>query len=320
MLEYFLFIIGFIFLVKGADLLVDGSAALAKKFGVSSLIIGLTIVAFGTSAPELIVNIIAALKGASDIALGNIIGSNVVNILIGLGLAGIIAQIRVKHTLTWREIPFAILSCLVLLVLSNKYLILGKPLFTLQKVDGIILLLFFSIFLYYLYYSTKLERNQDSNSSDIKTLSNLKMTTYIILGFAGLFYGGELVVKNAVQIAQALGVSDFLISATIIAVGTSLPELVTSIVAMFKKDADLAVGTIVGSNIFNVFFILGITALISPINVPQFINFDLIMLLITTVLLFTFMFIGQKHRLERWQGICFVLMYIFYIYVIVMRG
>ncbi len=320
MLEYFLFIIGFIFLVKGADLLVDGSAALAKKFGVSSLIIGLTIVAFGTSAPELIVNVIAALKGASDIALGNIIGSNVVNILIGLGLAGIIAQIRVKHTLTWREIPFAILSCLVLLVLSNKYLILGKPLFTLHKVDGIILLLFFSIFLYYLYYSTKLERNQDSNSSDIKTLSNLKMTMYIILGFAGLFYGGELVVKNAVQIAKAFGVSEFLISATIIAVGTSLPELVTTIVAMFKENADLAVGTIVGSNIFNVFFILGVTALIAPINIPAFVNFDLMMLLITTSLLFIFMFIGQKHQLERWQGICFVIMYVFYIYVIVMRG
>lgn len=318
MLEYFLFIIGFIFLVKGADLLVDSSAALAKKFGVSSLVIGLTIVAFGTSAPELIVNIIAALKGASDIALGNIIGSNVVNILIGLGLAGIIAQIRVKHTLTWREIPFAILSCLVLLVLSNKYMILGKPLFTLHKVDGIIMLLFFSIFIYYLYYSTKLERNKDSN--DIKKLSNLKMIIYLILGFAGLFYGGELVVKNAVLIAKALGVSEYLISATIIAVGTSLPELVTSIVAMFKKDADLAVGTIVGSNIFNVFFILGVTALIAPINIPVFINFDLLILLITTLLLFIFMFIGQKHRLERWQGICFVVMYVFYIYVIVMRG
>lgn len=318
MLEYFLFIIGFVFLVKGADLLVDGSAALAEKFGVSSLVIGLTIVAFGTSAPELIVNVIAALNGASDIALGNIIGSNVVNILIGLGLASIITEIRVKHTLTWREIPFGILSCLVLLVLSNKYLILGKPLFTLHRVDGIIFLLFFSIFLYYLYYSSKLERNKDN--SDIKTLSNLKMTAYIILGFAGLLYGGELVVKSAVSIAKVLGISEFLISATIIAVGTSLPELVTSIVAMFKKNADLALGTIIGSNIFNVFFILGITALIAPINVPSFVNFDLIMLLITTLLLFIFMFMGEKHRLERWQGICFVLMYIIYIYIIVMRG
>lgn len=317
MLEYLQLIIGFIFLVKGADVLVDGSSALAKKFGISALAIGLTIVAFGTSMPELVVNTFAAIKNQPDISFGNIIGSNIVNILFILGLAAVIAPLKIKKSTIWKEIPFAFLAVLVLFLMSNKTLFNGKSSNIVTRIDGIILLVFFAIFLYYIFELVKGSKN---HTTTIKEYSGIAIFTMIVGGLIMLFIGGGWVVDGAVFLARKMGLSELFISTTIVAIGTSLPELVTSVVAASKKEYDLSVGNIVGSNIFNIFFIMGITSIISPIAAPPSINIDFIFLFIATLALFTAMFIGRKHQLERWQGIVFILMYIAYILFLIKRG
>jgi len=325
-----LVIVGLVLLVKGADYLVEGSSTLAKKLGVSTLIIGLTIVAFGTSMPELVVNVIAALHGSTDVAFGNIIGSNIANILLVLGVVAIIKPIKVKHSTVWKEIPFALLAVVVLFVLSNYVLIENVNITTLGRVSGLVLLLFFALFIYYAFsmaFSKKeklnrqkekeTNKNKDKNSQESNYSKSLLL---IILGLLGLYLGGKWVVEGAVYTAMQLGLSEFLISATIIAIGTSLPELVTGVVSARKNDTELAVGNSVGSNIFNIFWILGITAIIAPVAIPIFVNIDIILLGIATFLMFIFLFIGKRHELERWQGYLFVLLYVAYILFIVLRG
>lgn len=321
MIEYVLFIVGIALLIKSADFLVDGASSLADKLGIPTLIIGLTIVAFGTSMPELIVNIFAALEGTTDIAFGNIIGSSLANILLILGLVAIILPIRIQHSTVWKEIPFALLAAVVLFIVANDFVIDKIEIFSLTRIDGIIMLLFFAIFLYYVFETAKANRvNLEDKKIKVKKYKNSVIALLIIVGLIGLTLGGKWTVDGAVFIAQQFGLSQFLISATIIAIGTSLPELMTSFAAIRKKDVDLAVGNIVGSNIFNIFWILGVTAFIAPVAIPNFINFDMILLIFVTVALFFFMFIGKKHHLDRWQGILFVLLYIAYIIFIIIRG
>jgi cation:H+ antiporter len=321
-LEYILLAIGILFLVKGADLLVSGSSTLAKKFKIPTLIIGLTIVAFGTSLPELVVNVFAALNGTTEVAFGNIIGSNIANILLVLGILAIIRPIEVESSTVWKQIPFALLGAVVLIIFSNYLLLDSIHLENLTRVSGIIMLCFFAIFIYYVIDLARRSRSKIENKDfDIKVKRKGYIAAIMILvGLAGLFFGGKWVVEGAVHIAQQFGMSEFLISATIIAIGTSLPELVTGLTATFKKNAELAVGNSVGSNIFNIFWILGITALIAPIIIPQFINFDMIFLILVTFLLFIFMFLGKRHRLDRWQGVLFLLLYMGYIAFIIIRG
>ena len=326
LIEITLFIIGIILLIKGATWLVSGASSLAKKFGVSTLVIGLTVVAFGTSMPELVVNIIAALKGASGVAFGNIIGSNISNILLVLGVTAIIVNIKAHYSTVWKEIPFALLAVLVLYFLSNK-IISGTRVLILNRTDGIIMLFFFGIFLYYaneLIYASKAKNKKGEKKVKIKIkippMPNTKIFALIFAGMIALFLGGKWTVDGAVFIAQQFGLSQFLISATIIAIGTSLPELVTSIVAALKKDVDLAIGNIVGSNIFNILWILGLTSLISTIKIPVFINLDIVILLIVTLLLLLFMFTGKKYTIERKHGILFIILYIIYIIFLIMRG
>jgi len=321
-IEIISLIIGILFLIKGADWLVDSSSSLAKKFKISTLIIGLTVVAFGTSMPELIVNIFAALKGANEIAFGNIIGSNISNILFVLGVTALICNIRVHYSTVWKEIPFALLSVLALFILSNKFLN-GIKILSLNRSDGLILLFFFGIYLYYaneLIYINKLKKKKEKIKTKIKILSNKKIIFYLFSGIMLLYLGGTLTVNNSIYIAEKLKLSQFLISATIIAIGTSLPELITSITAALKKDIDLAIGNIIGSNIFNILWVLGFTSLITPITIPNFINIDFAFLLIATLLLFLFMFSGKKQELERKHGVLFILLYILYIVFIVLRG
>lgn len=321
MIEYVLFIVGIALLIKSADFLVDGASSLADKLGIPTLIIGLTIVAFGTSMPELIVNIFAALEGTTDIAFGNIIGSSLANILLILGLVAIILPIRIQHSTVWKEIPFALLAAVVLFIVANDFVIDKIEIFSLTRIDGIIMLLFFAIFLYYVFETAKANRvNLEDKKIKVKKYKNSVIALLIIVGLIGLTLGGKWTVDGAVFIAQQFGLSQFLISATIIAIGTSLPELMTSFAAIRKKDVDLAVGNIVGSNIFNIFWILGVTAFIAPVAIPNFVNFDMILLIFVTVALFFFMFIGKKHHLDRWQGILFVLLYIAYIIFIIIRG
>ncbi|MFZ5364704.1 MAG: calcium/sodium antiporter [Patescibacteria group bacterium] len=319
MLTYVLFVIGFALLIKGADFLVDGASSIAKKLRIAPLVIGMTIVAFGTSAPELVVNVISSLQGKTDLAIGNIIGSNISNILLILGVSSIIFALKVKSSTVWKEIPLSLLAILVAGVLMNDALIDGAAISMLSRIDGLILIAFFLIFLYYTFGVSK---NKDSEPTDgqIKTMPVYLSLLMIACGLAGLTFGGKWIVDGAVKIATSLGVSEAIIGLTIVAVGTSLPELATSAVAAYKKQSDIAVGNIIGSNIFNIFWILGVSAIIRPLPFQQILNRDIIFCIIATLLLFVFMFIGKKRLLERWQGVLFVILYALYITTLIVTS
>ena len=307
-LSIILLIAGFLTLIKGADFLVDGSSSLASRLKVSQIVIGLTVVAFGTSTPELIVNIFAAITDSSDVGFGNIVGSNIINILLILGIAALISPLQTQKNTVWKEIPFALLGALVLLVLCNDIFFSTLP-NIISTGDGILLLLFFLIFIVYVFAISKV--NTES-TVEVKDLSSIKTTTYIIVGIIGLFIGGKLVVDNAVLIAASFGLSQRVIGLTIVAFGTSLPELFTSAVAATKGKADIAVGNVVGSNIFNVFFVLAITSIISPVPFKSTMNIDLLILCIASLLLFITMFTGEKRKIDRWEAVVFLIIYIAY--------
>jgi cation:H+ antiporter len=320
LLQIGLLVVGFVLLIKGADWLVEGASSLAKRLGVRDLVIGLTIVAFGTSAPELIVNLFSALSGNTSLALGNIVGSNIVNILLILGISAIIYPLAVTHGTVWKEIPLSLLAALAVFILINDTIIDGASASLLTRIDGFVMLLFFIIFLYYTYGISRIE-GQKMKKGELAPRHSLTVALAMIVGgLFGLVGGGYLIVENATALALALGVSQSLIGLTIVAVGTSLPELATSAVAAYRKNADIAVGNIVGSNIFNIFFILAITSIISPLaDTPQ-LNIDLAVMILASALLFVALFIGRRHLLERWQGVGFLLLYAAYISYLVWRG
>ncbi len=316
MITYILFIIGFFLLIKGADLLVDGSASIAKKLKISSIVIGLTIVAFGTSAPEFIVNIFASIQGNSEIAIGNILGSNIANILLILGIAAIIYPITAKTNTVLKEIPLSLLAAVVLGLMANDMLIDGASFSGITRIDGFILLSFFIIFLYYIFGITK--SDTDIIEEEIKVFGYSKAVLFIIFGLIGLVIGGKWIVDGAVQIAEFFNLSQSLIGLTIVAVGTSLPELATSAIAAYKKQSDIAIGNIVGSNIFNIFWILGVSAIIRPLPFSTSSNGDIAMTIFASIVLFGVMFIGKKKIIERWQGILMVMSYVGYIVFLVL--
>ena len=318
-MTYVLLVLGFIFLIKGAEYLVNGASSLAKKFNVSNLVIGLTVVAFGTSAPELFVNLFASFNGATDIAIGNIVGSNIVNILFILGMAAIIYPLKVGHGTVWKEIPMSLLAAALLFIMANDRLVDGLGFDLLTRSDGVVLIAFFVIFLYYTFGIAKVQ-NPDEEQAPPRVYSGLVSIGYIILGLIGLVAGGQWIVNSATTIAKSFGLSEALIGLTIVAIGTSLPELATSAVAAYKKNTDIAIGNVVGSNIFNVFWILGISSAIRPLPFKPELNFDLWVVVAASALLFGWMFLGRRHTLERWQGVVFVLFYVAYITVIVIRG
>ncbi len=307
-LQIALLVIGLVLLVKGADWLVDGASVLAKKHKVSDLAIGLTIVAFGTSAPELVVNAVAASGNYPDLVFGNVIGSNNFNLFVILGIAGLIIPLSVQSSTVWKEIPFSLLAAIFLLFLLNNYFSSGSS--GLSRIDSIILLVFFGGFLYYV--ATQLKSDPAGETVENKDYSNLKIWTLIGIGLAGLVGGGKLVVDNAVSMAQAMGVSEKIIGLTIVAAGTSLPELATSVVAAMKKNADIAIGNIVGSNIFNILLILGVSGLIRPLDYNPAFNTDIYLLSAGTAFLFIAMFTGKKQRLDRWESLILLSVYLVY--------
>ena len=318
-LTYILFFVGFGALIKGAVLLVDGASSVARRLGVSALVIGLTIVAFGTSTPELIVNIIASIKGNTDIAIGNILGSNIANVLLILGISAVIYPLAVKKGTVWKEIPFALLAVIVLAFMANDALIDNGSFSALTRIDGLILISFFAIFLYYVFGLSKAE---PINAVATTPLAHSLRRSCLMMsgGLVGLAIGSKWIVDGAMAIASSFGMSESLIGLTVVAVGTSLPELATSAVAAYKKDVDIAVGNIVGSNIFNIFWILGVSAVIRPLPFsPMFVS-DIFMTVLATLLLFVFLFIGKRHILERWQGICFIIFYISYVAYLIIRA
>jgi len=309
-------VIGVALLVKGADWLVDGAAALAARLGITPIVIGLTIVAFGTSAPELIVNLVAAAGGKPDIAIGNVIGSNIANILLILGIAAVIRPLAIKRNTVWKEIPFALLAVVLVAVMASDWLLAGRATDLLDRIDGLALLGFFAVFMYYTFGISKAEGGAEKP----KMMPGSKAAGLVAAGLAGLVLGGKLTVDGALAIAEAAGVSERVIGLTIVAVGTSLPELVTSAVAARKGQADIAVGNVVGSNIFNVFFVLGISALIRPLPFSAGNVSDSLVAIAATFLMFIAMFVGKRHILERWQGRAFVACYAAYTITLVVSG
>jgi len=316
LLPIILLVIGFLLVIKGADFLVDGASSLAKNLSIPEIVIGLTIVAFGTSAPELIVNIFASIKHENEIVFGNIIGSNIFNILLILGIAGLIYPITVQKNTVWREIPFSLFSILILFFLVNDDLFLHNNRYILSRFNGIILLSLFSLFILYVFIIPQVKSEDDF---EIKNLSIFMTILFVFLGFAGLFFGGKLVVDNAVIIAKFFKVSNKFIAITIVSAGTSLPELATSAVAAYKKRNDIAVGNVVGSCIFNTLLILGISSVINPILFLPELNIDLTVLIFASILLFITMFTGKRNKLDRWESILLLTIYIIYMIYIIYR-
>jgi cation:H+ antiporter len=304
-----LLISGFILLIKGADWLVHGASALAKKQQVSDMVIGLTIVAFGTSTPEFVVNTMASFENHSDIVYGNILGSNIVNLFLILGIVGVIAPFVVKRATIRKEMPISVFAVFIIWVLSNSLFPFQKN--ELSRFDGLILLFFFILFLGYIFRQMKKDKMIGEPISD-EHLPNWKIWGFIILGLAGLILGGKLVVDNAIKIAESMDISEKIIGLTIVAVGTSLPELVTSVVAALKKNSDIALGNVIGSNIFNVLMILGASALIRPVQFNTAFNTEIYLLAAGTSLLFAAMFTGTRKKLDRWESAILLVIYLAY--------
>ncbi|MGB9595849.1 MAG: calcium/sodium antiporter [Candidatus Poribacteria bacterium] len=311
-----LVILGLGILILGAESLVRGSASLAKKLGVSPLVIGLTVVSFGTSAPELVVNMYSAIKGAADIAIGNVIGSNIFNILVALGVAAIIRPMSIQKSTIWKEIPFALLAVILTFTMGNDELFDGSNFNTITRTDGFSLMALFAIFMFYIFGIAKAEGQVE----EIKVYSYPISIAMTLAGLGFLYIGGRVLVNNAVILARLAGMSEALIGLTIIAIGTSLPELATTVVAAIHNQHDIAVGNVVGSNIFNILWILGLTSTILQLPINPVVNVDILICVLVTIILFIFMFVGNRHRLDRWQGILFLIIYIIYLAYSIKKG
>lgn len=318
-LSYLIFAAGFALLVAGADWLIKGASTLAKKFGLSEIVIGLTIVAFGTSAPEFVVNILGSLHGNGELVVGNIIGSNIANIALVLGLAGLIAPLAIKDSLIRQEIPLGILGIAAIYFLANR----NSAEFVLGRFAGVILIFGFVVFLWLIYQSVQKKKSEAAAMAAVVEQEKMSLGLALIFSAGGLLAlagGGEAVVSSATEIARHFGVSEKLIGLTLVAVGTSLPELVTSIVAVWKKKVDLAIGNVIGSNVFNIFWVLGASAVINPIHFAASITTDLLVLTGLSLVLLAASFIGKKYTLERWQAAILLTSYCGYVGFIIWRG
>ena len=322
-LAVLLLIVGFVLLVKGADFFVDGASNISKYLKVPTLIIGLTVVAFGTSLPEAAVSVTSAIKNIDDVSLGNIIGSNNFNLLLILGISALISPVFVDKQIIKRDLPYSILGALLLIV--ALYLLHQGSNPALVRIEGFILLVFFSLYMLITIRSALKEHNletykdgDEKEENNEPTLSKQRSIIYVFLGLVGIVLGGILVTDSARKIALELGMSEWLVGLTIVSIVTSLPELVTSVVAAIKKENDIAVGNVVGSNIFNIFFVLGLSSLISPISFTSQVLFDLIFLIIGSTILLAFVFF-RKGKLGRIEGGLLTLMYIGYFVYIILR-
>lgn len=316
-----LFLVGGLLLILlGANGLTDGAASVAKRFHIPSIVIGLTIVAFGTSAPELTVSISSALKGSADIAIGNVVGSNTFNTLMIVGCTALFAPIAITRNTLKREIPLCILSSIALLICANDVFLNSSGENILSITDGLLLLCFFAIFLSYTFAIAKRDGSMKEplqEEDEIRLLPAWKSTLYILGGLTGLIIGGNFFVDGASGIARGLGVSESIIGLTLVAGGTSLPELATSIVAALKKNPEIAIGNVIGSNLFNIFFVLGCSASITPLRLTGITNFDLWVLVGASLLLWLFGVFFGKRIITRLEGSILILCYIAYTAVLI---
>lgn len=313
---------GLVLILVGANVLTDGSSALAKRWGVSDLVIGLTVVAFGTSAPELVISVISAINGNAGLAVGNVVGSNIFNILVIIGLVAICKPILMQKSLLNNELPLVMLSSAALLAIGSSALlgVPGKP--SVTRVDGILLILFFLIFLRYTFSKAKDAdgSEEQEKGAGIKSMPLWKSALWIVAGLAGLVFGGDIFVDGASGIAKSFGVSDAVIGLTIVAAGTSLPELATSLTAAFKGKTGIAVGNVIGSCLFNVFFVLGVSATIMPLPFGDIGMTDLLVLMLASVLFWVFGRWYKVQTISRPEGIILFLIYIAYIVYLVVNA
>lgn len=319
MLVYVLFAIGFVLLIKGADWLIEGAADIARKFRIPEIVIGLTVVAFGTSAPELAVNLIASLGGNNGLAIGNIVGSNIANVLLILGVAGSMTNLTVQKNTVWREIPFSLFAALILGFLVNDQISGGAATDQISRADGLILVSMFVLFLFYTFHLGKNNLTEELPEAD-DARPMWKSIGMLLTGLAGLVIGGQWIVKGAVSLALLFGYSESFVGFTIVAIGTSLPELATAVVAVRKGNTDLAIGNVIGSNIFNIFWVLGLSATISPMDFNAEDNFSIILNIGCSAILFALLFVGKRHTLQKWQGSLLLLGYLAYISFLAISG
>lgn len=305
LLEIIFIVIGFAFLIKGADILIDGASGIAKKFNIPELIIGLTIVSIGTSSPELFISVNSILAGHEDFSIGNVLGSNIANLLLILGITAIITPVYFKSKTKLIELPMCLFFTVLFAILCN----IGKQI---SRIDAAILLICFVIFIIYTIYIGQKNKDQDNEKDNITSRKNLTNIICILIGIIGLKIGGDLVVNNAEELALKFDISEKVISLTVIAIGTSLPELVTSIISAIKKEADLAVGNVIGSNIFNMLLVIGVTGFIKPISYNIEYNAQMTILLIASILICLFPYLDKKDQMTKSDGLMYVSMYAIY--------
>lgn len=304
-------IFGFVALVKGADWLVDGASAIAKQFGISDLIIGLTVVAFGTSMPEFVVNMVSVAQGSTDLAITNILGSNIINTFVILGLTALVYPIVSQKRARDFDIPLSIIAGLIVLVFVAIQLPFGETERGIGRIGGIVLLLMFCFFLYNTFIHSK--EHPEVVETEVKQMPTRRAVALILVGFIGLIVGGELIVKSAVDIATRMGVSEAVIGLTVVALGTSLPELATSVIAAAKHNSDIALGNVFGSNIFNVFFVLGTSATIRPLPAYEGIALDALMAAIGSIVVWMAVKTNRERKIQRWAGALLLLIYAGYL-------
>ena len=294
-----------------------GASSIAKSKNISDMVIGLTIVSFGTSLPELVINIFSSFQGSGEIAIGNVFGSNIANILLILGISAMVHPLKIHRPTIVSEIPFSIVAALLVGFLANAFLFDSDPNLKLSRIDGGILIFFFALFLIYIF---KVSQENLAEEEYQAKYAFRKSLLFIGLGLAGLFLGGKFTVDGAIYIARSMGMSEAFIGLTIVAVGTSLPELVTSAVAAYRRQVDIAVGNVIGSNIFNIFWILGVSALIKPLPFEVTGNIDILMIIFSSILIILVLPISKRRSIEKWHGALFVLIYAAYIYYLILRG
>ena len=307
-------IVGFVALVKGADWLVDGASAIAKRFGISDLVIGLTVVAFGTSMPEFVVNMVSVAEGTTDLAITNILGSNIINTFVILGLTALVYPIVSQKRSRDFDIPLSIIAGVFVLIFVAIQLPFGECERGIGRMGGVILLVCFCYFLYNTFRHAKdhPEENELANEG-VKELTVRRAVALILGGFIGLIVGGELIVKSAVDLAMRLGVSEAVIGLTVVALGTSLPELATSVIAATKHNSDIALGNVVGSNIFNVFFVLGTSATVRPLPAYEGIEIDAVMVTLGSIIVWLAVKTNHERKIQRWAGAVLLLVYAGYL-------
>lgn len=305
-------VLGFVALVKGADWLVDGASAIAKRFGISDLVIGLTVVAFGTSMPEFVVNMVSVVEGTTELAITNILGSNIINTFVILGLTALVYPIASQKRSRDFDIPMSIIAGVLVLIFVAVNLPFGECERGIGRMGGIILLLIFCYFLYNTFRHSK-EHPEEGESEQVKEIPIRRAIALIIGGFVGLVVGGELIVKSAVDLATRMGVSEAIIGLTIVALGTSLPELATSVIAAAKHNSDIAVGNVFGSNIFNVFFVLGTSAVVRPLPAYTGIELDACMVAAGSIIVWLAIKTNHERKIQRWAGALLLLVYAGYL-------